>query len=218
MITEEKVGGLTLLQDTEEFRLTRDALELSAFATLRYGDRVCDLGCGVGNLLIPLAARAAGLTLDGVELRARAAGLCRENLERNGLNGTIVTGDLNDCHEVLPAPGYDLVAANPPYFSAASGFVSPNQAKATARTEGTYTLSSACAAAKRLCVYGGRFALCLRPERLAELFAAMKETGFEPKRLQLVQTSAEKAPNLALVEAIKGARPGLSVLPVKMER
>lgn len=218
MITEEKVGGLTLLQDTEEFRLTRDALELSAFATLRSGDRVCDLGCGVGNLLIPLAARAEGLTLDGVELRARAAALCRENLDRNGLNGTIVTGDLNDCHEVLPALSYDLVAANPPYFSAASGLVSPNRAKATARTEGTYTLASACAAARRLCVSGGHFTLCLRPERLAELFAAMKETGFEPKRLQLVQTSAEKAPNLALVEGIKGAKPGLNVRPVKIER
>lgn len=218
MCTEETIGGLTLLQSPEEFKLTRDALALAGFATLHGGDRVCDLGCGVGNLLIPLAARDRRVTLDGVEVRESAAALCRESLERNGLRGTIVTGDLNDRHEALPWGGYDLVVANPPYFPRGCGFSSPRQAKATARTEGDYTLPAACGAAGRLCRYGGRFALCLRPERLGALFSALNGAGLEPKRLRLVQTGAEKAPNLALVEAIKGANPGLSVLPVMIER
>ena len=47
VITREEVDGLTLLQSSEEFRLTRDALALARFATLHRGDRVCDLGCGV---------------------------------------------------------------------------------------------------------------------------------------------------------------------------
>lgn len=218
MLTEEKIGELTLLQSPEEFKLTRDTLALAGFATLHPGDRVCDLGCGVGSLLIALAARCPQITADGVELRPGAAELCRENLRRNGLTGTILTGDLAACIDSLPRQCCQLVAANPPYFPAGSGFVSPRAAKAAARTEDSYTLTAACAAAKRLCIYGGRFALCLRPERLAELFAALQGAGFEPKRLQLVQTGPEKAPNLALVEAIRGAKPGLRVLPVKIER
>lgn len=217
-MTEEKIDGLTLLQSPEEFKLTRDTLALADFATLHPGDRVCDLGCGVGNLLIALAARCRQITPDGVELRESAAALCRENLVRNGLEGTIVTGDVAACSDRLPRQSYDLVAANPPYFPAGSGFASPSKAKATARTEGSFTLTAACGAAGRLCRYGGRFALCLRPERLAELFAALRGAGFEPKRLQLVQTGAEKAPNLALVESIRGGKPGLSVRPVKIER
>ena len=54
VIAEEQIGGLTLLQSPEEFQLTRDALALVEFAGVKKGDRVCDLGCGVGNLLIPL--------------------------------------------------------------------------------------------------------------------------------------------------------------------
>lgn len=218
MLTEEYIGGLVLLQSSEEFKLTRDALHLARFATLHRGDRVCDLGCGVGNLLIPLASRSEKLTLDGVELRESSASLCRESLARNGLTGTVITGDLNTVHRILPDNSYDLVVANPPYFPARSGEVSPKPAKATARTEGDYTLESCCQAAKRLCKYGGRLAVCLRPERLAQLFAELEAAGLEPKRLQLVQTGAEKEANLALVEAIKGGKPALRVLPVIIER
>lgn len=218
MLTEEYIDGLVLLQSPEEFKLTRDALALTRFATVHRGARVCDLGCGVGNLLIPLAAREKNLTLDGVELRESAARLCRESLERNGLTGTIITGDLNTVHRILPDNSYDLVVANPPYFPAGTGEVSPKAAKAAARTEGTYTLERCCQAAKRLCKYGGRLAVCLRPERLPQLFGEMKAAGLEPKRLQLVQTGAEKEPNLALVEAIKGGKSGLRVLPVIIER
>ncbi len=216
MITQEVIGGLTLLQSTEEFRLTRDALALARFATLHPGDRVCDLGCGVGNLLIPLAARCPrreGLTLDGVELRPAAAGLCRESLARSGLAGTIVTGDLNGRHPELPWGSYDLVVANPPYFLSAAGAASPSAARSAARTEGSFTLQAACKAAGRLGKNGGRFALCLRPERLAELFEALREAGLEPKRLQLLQSGPASEANLALVEAKKGGRPGLRVLP-----
>ena len=216
MLTREQVDGLTLLQSTEEFRLTRDALALARFATLHPGDRVCDLGCGVGNVLIPLAARGRELTLDGVELRPAAAGLCRENLKCNGLSGTVVTGDLNLRHPELPWGGYDLVVANPPYFRPGTGGVSPHPALAGARTEDSFSLSSACGAAARLCKTGGRFALCLRPERLAELLSEMRKVGLEPKRLQLWQPGPDREANLALVEGRKGGKPGLRVLPVNV--
>ena len=218
MITEERLEGLTLLQSSEEFRLTRDALALARFATLHPGDRVCDLGCGVGNVLIPLGGRSTGLTLDGVELRPQAAGLCRENLKRNGFRGTVVTGDLNLRYPELPWGGYDLVVANPPYFPPDTGKISPRDARAQARTEDSFSLASACRAAARLCRYGGRFALCLRPERLPELFGALAAEGIAPKRLQLWQPTPDREANLALVEGRKGGRPGLRVLPVIVEK
>ena len=216
MITEEQVEGFVLLQSPEEFRLTRDALALARFATLRPGDRVCDLGCGVGNVLIPLGARASGLILDGVELRDSAAALCRESLRRNGLAGCVVTGDLNCRHPELPWGRYDLVVANPPYFLPGSGAVSPVEARAAARTEDSFSLEGACRAASRLCKTGGRFALCLRPDRLAELLAHLRAAGVEPKRLQLWQPGPDREANLALVEGRKGGKPGLRVLPVNI--
>lgn len=218
MVREEIIGKVTLLQSDEEFRLTRDALALSAFVTLHHRDRVCDLGCGVGNVLLPLANRASELTLDGVELRPAAAELCREGLRRSGLSGCIVTGDLRQRYAQLPWGRYDVVVANPPYFPPNSGAVSPKEGRAAARTQDTYTLTAACHAAWRLCRTGGRFALCLRPERLTELVAALVHTDMEPKRMQFVQTGVDREPNLVLVEAVKGAKTGLKVLPTRIER
>lgn len=218
MLREEKLGSLTLLQSSEEFRLGRDALALARFAGLHRGDRVCDLGCGVGSLLLALAEREPRLTLDGVELRESAAELCKENLRRNGLSGTIITGEMQNRYPELPWGSYDLVTANPPYFPAGSGKTARDAARAQARTEGTYTLGSACAAAARLCRNGGKFALCLRPDRLAEAFQALQENRFAAKRLQLLQSAPEREANLVLIEAVLGGKPGLRVLPVKIER
>lgn len=209
--------GMTLWQSDGELKLTRDAVLLAGFASLRAGDRVCDLGCGVGNLLIGLALRRQDVTLDGIELRPGAAELCRENLRANGLRGAIVTGDLNGRYEELPWGGYDLVVANPPYFPLGAGKASPDEGRATARTEGSYTLAAGCMAAGRLCRFGGKFALCIPPERLAELFAALNEAKLEPKRLQMIHTGANKDARLALVEAQKGAKPGLRVLPAEID-
>ena len=216
MITREQFDRFVLLQDDREFRLTHDALELAHFATVHHGDRVCDLGCGVGNLLLPLAQRADRLILDGVEIRANAAALCRENLRINGLDGTVVCGDLNNRYAELPWGSYDLVLSNPPYFPAGSGARSEDPGRSTARTEDSYTLENACIAAQHLTGTGKRFALCLRPERMAEACALLRKHLLEPKRIQLLQPDIDRAPNLVLIEAVRQGRPGVQILPVRI--
>ena len=62
--------------------------------------------------------------------------------------------------------------------------------------------------------WGGRFALVHRPERLSDLFCTLRAHGLEPKRLRFVASSAENAPSLALVEARRGGKAGLSVEPM----
>ena len=66
-------------------------------------------------------------------------------------------------------------------------------------------LADFCAAAGGLLRNGGRFALCHRPERLADLFAALRASGLEPKRMKLV------SPKLVLLESVKQGRPGLHI-------
>ncbi len=76
------------------------------------------------------------------------------------------------------------------------------------------TLADVCAAAARVLRWGGRFALVHRPERLSDLFCTLRAHGLEPKRLRFVASSAEKVPSLALVEARRGGKAGLSVEPM----
>ena len=205
-------GGPRFLKSEEGFKLSTDSVLLAHFAAPLRAGSILDLGCGAGVLSVLLGLSHPGARLEGVELQAEAAALCRRNLAENGLpDSGIVTGDLRAYKALWKAGAYDLVVSNPPYFAADSGYMAPDPARAAARDERTCTLDDVCAAAGWLCRWGGAFALVHRPERLAEIFCAMRAHGLEPKRLRLVQHRADRAPNLALIEARRGGKPQLTV-------
>ena len=205
----EFLGRYRLTQSDGCFKLGRDSVLLAAFATVRPGWRVCDLGCGTGPLLLLLSQRAAGLDRYGVELDPAAADLARRNLADNGLAGTIVTGDLRD-PALLPGDAFHLVISNPPYFRRGSG-----KSGGRARMDEACSVEDLCRRAGRLTRTGGRFAVVYRPERLAELFSALQSARLEPKRLRLLAYDETKPPFAVLVEAVKDGGPGLEVPPVQ---
>lgn len=200
----EYLDPYTLSWPDGVFPLGSDALALGDFATLRRGWRVCDLGTGSGALLLLLARRAPGLTLSAIERDPLAAQTARDNLAQNDLTGTVVAGDLRD--RLLPAGQFDLVVSNPPYFPVNAGGIGGPE-----RSEAFCTLEQLCAAAGYLVKNGGRFALCHRPERLADIICSLRAHGLEPKRLVLLSHSPKHAPSLLLVEAVKQGKPGVKV-------
>ena len=194
-----------------------DSLALADFAMSIPGERVCDLGCGSGILLLLLAWQRPELSLYGVELRPAAAGECRRNAAVNGLSErfTVAEGDLRAAP--FPAGSMDLVIANPPYFPRGRGAVSPDADRAAMRTESA-SLPELCAAAAKLLRREGAFALVHRAERLAEVFAALGEAGLEPRRLRFLAGDPGSAPGLFLCEARPGAAPGLTTEPTLFQR
>lgn len=117
----ERLGRYVLLQAEGVFPLGADTLDLSRFATVRRGFRVCDLGCGSGALGLLLLEREEKLELTGVEVEPAAAELARRNLALNGLCGQVLTGDLRD-RALLPSGYFDLVVSNPPWFREGGGY------------------------------------------------------------------------------------------------
>lgn len=205
--TLEYIGPYTLRQRPGVFPMGSDSQALGGFATVRRGERLCDLGCGSGVLGLYLLAREPSLQVTGLELNEAAAGLAEENFRANGLDARVVRGDLRRARELFPAGYFDLAASNPPYFSVGSGY-----SGGAARMEETCTLEDVCAAAQWLVKNGGRFSMVHRPERLADLFQALRAHDFEPKRLQFIQAE-NRPPSAVLIEAYKQGRPGLNVLP-----
>lgn len=203
----ERLGAYSYRWSEGCFPLGADSLALGEFCTVKTGQRVLDLGCGAGLLLVLCARRCEALTLTGVEIDPAAAALCRDNLSRNGLEGTILTGDV--CTLALPG-GQDLVVSNPPWYAAGTG-----KAGGPGRMERS-DVGAWCRAAAGALRGKGRFALVHAPGRLAEVFAALRSAGLEPKRLQLVQQRRDTAPFAALVESVKGGRPGLEALPTRI--
>lgn len=209
----EQLGPYWLDQREGVFPLGTDTLCLADFVQPKAGERIWDLGCGSGALLLLLAARGTALTLCGVELDPAAAELARHNLEQNGLSGTVRTGDLRT--EKLPLGQADLVVSNPPYYAPERGRTARG-GRGIARSQVCCSLDELCRAAAGLLRNGGRFALCWPAEGLVELLAALRAAGMEPKRLQLVQHRRDKAPFLVLAEGRRQGRPGLQVLPVRI--
>lgn len=202
---EERLGAYTYRWDENCFPLGADSLALGEFCTLKPGDRVLDLGCGAGLLLLLCIRREERLTLTGVEFSPIAAELARENLSTNGLTGEIFTADLRE----VELPMADLVISNPPWYAKGSGAEG-----GPGRVE-SCTPAELCAAAGKALGHKGRFALVHDPKRLVELLGALKQAGLEPKRLQFCRYPG-KEPYAVLIEAVKGGRSGLSVLPERM--
>lgn len=213
----ERLTPYLLTQEDGLPKVSRDSLLLGEFATLHRGDRVFDLGCGVGVLALCLARRAEGLTLDGMDCQPGCVALARENLAANGLAGTVCEGDVAQIRGMIPAGGYDLVVANPPYFRPGQGKMAAGS-RGIARTGEETGLRPWCEAARWLLRNGGRFALCCRPQGLRTLFDGLTACQLEPKRLQPVQSAPDRAANLILLEAMAQGRPGLELLPALIMR
>lgn len=209
------VGDWRIIQHDEEFRFSIDAVILAHFATVKPGCRAADLGTGAGAAALYLLARGCA-SVTGFELSERLASMASRTAAFNGLaeRFRIVNGDIRDI-KALSAPGaLDLVVANPPYRLPGSGHISPKEGRARACHEMDAKLDDFARAAAFLLKTRGRMAMIHLPERLPDLFAAVRAAGLEPKRMRMVQALPDGSPKMVLVESVRGARPGgLKVLP-----
>ncbi len=206
-------GNLRLVQEEQAFCLSLDGVLLADFVTIKNNDNVGDLGTGNGALPLLLSCRACQAQFTGLELLPEMAALAQRNIAANGLTGRIriIQGDLRQATQLLGKGGHQLVVANPPFFVRGQGRVSPNPAKAAARTELYCTLADVIREGAGLLNSGGRLALIHKPERLAELCVLCQQYGIALKRLRLVQPLPGQAPNLLLTEGVRGGKPGLTV-------
>ncbi len=211
-VTEELPGRLRLRPGGAP--LGTDTMLLADFARARPGDTVCDLGCGGGALALLLCAGEPSCRVTGVELDPASCGAAAANFAQAALDGRcrLVPGDLRAIRSLLPAGGFSMAVANPPYFPASSP-PSPNPARALARAETHCTLDAFCGAAAWVLRSRGRFFLIHRAERLCDLLLALRVHGLEPKRLRLVRHRPGAAAKLVLAEARKGGGTGLAFEP-----
>lgn len=198
-------GGRRIIQRTDEFCFSMDAVLLAHFPRLTGREHILDLGAGTG--VIPLLAADGAAQITAVELNPVQAALAARNVQLNSLSEkiTVREGDYRDPSALFACAAFDLVFANPPYRPAASGAVSMGDGRAAARHEITATLADTVRAAAYALRHGGRLAMVHLPERLGELVLALTAEELAVKRLRMVQPRADKAPNLLLLEAVKGA-------------
>ena len=208
------IGGYKIIQHEDEFCFAIDAVLLGHFATIKTYCVAVDLGAGTGVLGFILLHRGVS-NVAGIELNSSMVQLSRRSIEYNGENArySIVEGDYRSVRDMLAAECANLVISNPPYRNPQAGFVSPKRGIAMAKHELTADFRAAIDAAAYLLPTGGAFALSHLPERLPEIMAYAQARGLTPKRLRLVHSAVDKPAIIMLLESVRGARAGLTVLP-----
>ena len=214
-ISLEPLGNGTEIFVSKNHTFGTDAVLLSHFANPKKSDRAVDLGTGCGIIPFLWFRDKAVTSATGLEISPEGVALANASKIKNGNPNTLnfIEGDIKSPFENLKKGYYTLVTCNPPYKAAGAGIISESAADKKARHETACDLRDVIAAAAGLLQFGGKFAICQRPERLGEIFSLMTEYKLEPKRLRLVCKSEGEEPWLVLVEGRLGGGKGIRIAP-----
>ncbi len=206
-------GRLSLIQSKRGYRSSIDAILLSDFVTVKKDDIITDLGTGCGIIpLILLLTRPVKFAV-GLEIQEKLAFQACRNIILNGFSEKmkVILGDIRT--PPFTESFSNVVVCNPPYRKMDSGRINPNQQKAVARHELYASLDDILSCAGRILTPKGRIAMIYPAERLTDLFVRMRSMNMEPKRMRIIYPRIESDAKLALLEALKGGRSGLKILP-----
>lgn len=164
-------GKLQIQQPKLGYRAATDPVFLAAAICAKPGQRVLDVGCGVGTAALCLAWRA-GVKVTGIEIQSDYADLANANAAVNGLDLQIATADIFNLPIGLRDQQFDHVMTNPPFFSARKQTQPSVPSKAIAHFE-SQSLARWIETALRRLAPGGSFTIIHQTARLADILQAL---------------------------------------------
>ena len=213
-ITEDRLlgGRVRLLQPAKGYRAGMDAALLAAACDAEAGERVLDVGCGPGAVLLAAAARRPDARFWGLERDLGALELARRGAELNGMQDRVapIAGDVAQGFAALQLRPFDVVMSNPPFFDDAGALRGPHPARRGAylADDGLGAWIGFLAKASR---EGGAVTLIHRADRLADILALLSEKcgGI---RIRPIHPFADAPAKRVLVRATKTGKAPLELL------
>ncbi|MFO0753284.1 MAG: tRNA1(Val) (adenine(37)-N6)-methyltransferase [Thermodesulfovibrionales bacterium] len=229
-------------QRKDGYRFSVDALLLYSFVGLQRVKSIADIGAGSGIIGLLLARKYPAAKIVFIEVQENLARLAERNCIMNGVEDRAqvlhadvkeIRGRIREIYSMQSQAGlrasggkgtgssdfgglmssFDLVVSNPPFRKPRTGKLSNGEERAVARHEIMLPLEDLVSAVALMLKPRGRFCMIYLPERLADAVRVMSSHGLEPKRLRFVHSSASTEAKMALIEAVKGARAGLTTEP-----
>lgn len=213
-IKKEPIGNGRFICVSQHHTFGTDAVLLANFAKAKKSDKAVDLGTGCGIIAFLMLRDGNCESAYGVDISPEAITLATQTKEdENFVNFIPVLSDLKDLKGKVPFGSNTIVTCNPPYKAPDAGLKNPDSVKSVARHEVECTLEDIIAVGAKLLQTGGRFCMCQRPERLAEIMDLMRKYKVEPKRLRLVCKCVGQSPWLVLVEGRRCGNTALTIEP-----
>jgi tRNA1(Val) A37 N6-methylase TrmN6 len=196
---------VTLEQPAAGYRVAVDTVLLAAAVPALAGDRILDIGCGVGGAMLAVACRVAGIQGLGIEIQPQLVDLCKRNIDRNAFASGLKAreGDAAQVSDDLRGK-FDHVLMNPPYHEETRHDVSANAVRRTANSEkgGDLGLWIACATAAL--GTGGMLTMIHRADRRDEILPLLQKNFGEIEILPLLP-KAGADPKRIILRARKDA-------------
>lgn len=205
-----------LLQKRRGHRYSVDDMIVAHLAVTHFAtsgrpapDRVLDLGCGLGSVLLITAWAFPEATFVGLEALEEHVTYARRNLLLNGCDqrARVVSGDLRDLPLVESLGRFALVTGSPPYFEEGTGTLCADPARAAAHFELRGGIEDYAAAARRALEPGGLFVACAAAEPPDRAEAAFARAGLSLRYRRAVLPGAGRPPFLQLLVGTVGAAP-----------
>jgi tRNA1(Val) A37 N6-methylase TrmN6 len=214
------LGGKLLLQQPRRgHRVGHDAILLAAACPARTGERVVDLGAGVGAAGLAMALRVEGSKVTLVDVDPGLAALAAANARSNGLAARVnaVVLDVAAPARAFAAAGLGPESAarvlmNPPFNDPRRQRPSPDRQRRLAHAGSGGTLAAWIRTAARLLRARGTLSMIWRADGLAEVLQALAATFGAVTVLPVHPRLGDPAIRI-LVRATKASRAPLVLLP-----
>ena len=187
------------------YRVAVDTVLLAAAVQALGGDKVLDLGCGVGGAMLCLACRVPQITGLGLEIQKELTDLCSRNIERNAFAAGLAVRQ-EDATALPPdlQGVFDHVLMNPPYHEEKRHDASPDNSKQAANIEKTGDLKLWIASAAAALKPSGTLTLIHRADRRDEILSLLQGTFGDIEILPLLSRTGEP-PKRVIIRARKDA-------------
>lgn len=218
-------GKWLLEQPLKGYRFGTDAMVLAASVNAKPAERVLELGCGVGAVLLAVHARLPEVFLTGIEREADYIELAKRNIVKNAVSRRInvFRGDLQNAMTIHSLGRFDHVIANPPYYEIGKHSGAATDIRRVARQHEPQALAEWLQAANRVLKPKGTVTFIHATERLDELLYGMKrfcggirifplwpQAGKPSKRLIVQGVKGSKTPTLLCAGLVMHQDDGLS--------
>lgn len=201
-----------LLQPELGFRTSFDSVCLAASCPVKAGERLLDMGTGVGGALFATAFRVPEAHYTGIEIEKIYYDLALRNKELNNFtkNVEIIHVDFQNFDPADGKPYYDHIIMNPPFFDNAKFYGSPNPLASTARDLKETDIKDWLKAAHRLLKSNGTLTMIFPSFGLDEILSFLHKKFGAIEIIPLWSRVGEPAKRI-IIRAIKDRKTPLIV-------
>lgn len=198
-----------IYQKDEMYHFNTDSVLLGKFIDIKHKDRVLDIGCNNGVLML-YAARFSPKELCGIDLFEEVIEVAKENLNRYQIPAQFSCASI----EKYDNGKFDKLICNPPYFTTKNRELqNQNRYICAARHESSLTLDVLFQNSRRLMKDTASLYLVHRASRFSEIIEVARKYHLKAKRVQLCYPSHSQNAKSVLIEFKIGKTGEISFLP-----